>query len=87
MSAVAQAAEINTLALRLGLEASWQQGKPPWISQQSHAIDQATAAASECGTCGNVGLDCLAFFRRDCPHRRSYRCYAVCPACQASEQF
>jgi hypothetical protein len=87
MSASNQTETIDPLALHLGLEAGWQPGKPPWVSQASHAIDQETAAESECGVCGRHGLACFAFFRLDCPHQRRYRCYAVCPSCEASEQF
>jgi hypothetical protein len=82
--------ELHPIALRIGLTADWTPGCPPWVDPESHAIDVQMARESECGNCGQYGLQCHPFWSapcEPCPQRKQYLCFAICPWCGGIEEY
>ena len=45
-------------------------------------VDAEVCAESRCAECGHIGLEYRPFVKRG-----SYRAFAVCPVCGATEEF
>lgn len=60
-------------------------GYPTWGLVGSHDIDVNIAATSTCPKCGRYGRGHAGFVAADGSH--SWRGFAICPACDATEEF